>query len=516
MKRYQTVLINLTLAITMFLLATFHSAVVTIENPPKESDLKYEIADVFIPKKEAGINQLILEGDPFRRGYISGQVTKELLKNQEKELVQQLNEIIPVKFAQKLMFLFFMRWFNGLEEFIEREWLLEMYGVSQSAWPKMNSYADPFTRQVAYHGLHEVGQMAIDSGFDGPACTQIAVSNDRSWMVGRNFDFEAGRIFDEEKIMKWVFPDKGIPYLSVIFAGMVGAVTGINAKGVYIAVNSAGSEDFVRVGTPSTLLITKALQESETAQDAVKIIEETPTLISDIYWVVDPYGSLFQVEKTPKKVRTIKRISAHAAANHFVHEDFKNDKVNAQRRDNLTTKSRLRRAQSLADRMENNQFQDHTLAQEMVKSLRDKRGSDGQRLHLGHRSAIDALIATHSVVYDAKNSRVYVSEGPALSGGYRSYDLEESFKHKKPVELKKLRIDDDFEILDFYDLKKLIGTYKKAVDKNLSGDCFELDEEELESARDSFEVVPHYYIYWYRAFRNKCAGKPEVAKRNAK
>ena len=63
-------------------------------------------------------------------------------------------------------------------------------------------------------------------------------------IIGRNFDFEGGRIFDDEKILKWVFPSNGIPFVSVIWAGMVGAVTGVNASGVYISINAAGTVCF--------------------------------------------------------------------------------------------------------------------------------------------------------------------------------------------------------------------------------------------------------------------------------
>ncbi len=75
-----------------------------------------------------------------------------------------------------------------------------MYGISRSAPRKYDYLADPYTRQVAYHGLHEVGQMMVDQGFEeGMACTVIAVKRGRQWILGRNFDFEGGRIFDKEK-----------------------------------------------------------------------------------------------------------------------------------------------------------------------------------------------------------------------------------------------------------------------------------------------------------------------------
>jgi hypothetical protein len=58
-----------------------------------------------------------------------------------------------------------------------------------------------------------------------------------------------------------------------------------------------------------------------------------------------------------------------------------------------------------------------------VSVLRDKRGLGGVELPLGHRSAIDALIATHSVVMDLTARELWVSEGPHAAGRYVRFDL---------------------------------------------------------------------------------------------
>jgi len=90
--------------------------------------------------------------------------------------------------------------------------LEEMYGVSKSTSTDFDFLLDRFTRQIAYHGLHEVGQLAVDQGSDSMGCTVVALPHKRNWIIGRNFDFEGGRIFDSEKIMKWVFPERGYSF----------------------------------------------------------------------------------------------------------------------------------------------------------------------------------------------------------------------------------------------------------------------------------------------------------------
>jgi len=45
-------------------------------------------------------------------------------------------------------------------------------------------------------------------------------------------------------------------------------------------------------------------------------------------------------------------------------------------------------------------------------------------LPLGHRSSLDAVIATHAVVMDATERAIWVSEGPHLMGRFVRFDLK--------------------------------------------------------------------------------------------
>src|SRR5262249_35611358 len=61
--------------------------------------------------------------------------------------------------------------------------------------------------------------------------------------------------------------------------------------------------------------------------------------------------------------------------------------------------------------------------EEIVGVLRDRKGIGGTELALGNRRALDALIATHSVVMDSTARVLWVSEGPHLVGRYVRFDL---------------------------------------------------------------------------------------------
>ncbi len=410
------VLILLTWGVNVFHLGTL---------PTLHLDAPTSLRGKWIPKEKAGIHQLVLEGSAFERGLFSGQVTSSLLYRQEQQLQQSLQKAMPWIF-QKALFFFSMRWFWGIDAYLEAWMLEEMWGVAQGTSHEFDYLADRYTRQLAYHGIHEVGQTMVDMDPKGFACTVVALQEKGKWRIGRNFDFEAGRIFDEEKIVKWVFPENGIPYVSVIWAGMVGAVTGVNREGVYISINAAGSSDYVRMGIPSTLVVTKALMESKTAKEAVAILSESKLFITDIFVVADKSGELYRVEKSPKKVVVIEEKQPTVITNHLVSKIWEGDKINSYRREKMTSTTRLNRGlERVGEKV--------TTLPHLLSILREKKGPGGIVYSLGDRRAIDAKIASHSVIWDDPRQILYVSQGPAVSGPFIGFDLEKSFAQKEPV-----------------------------------------------------------------------------------
>lgn len=446
------------LLIWTVMLALFHSGVMykpQVTNTHTATSQWYD-------RKSFGIHNLVLTGPDYERGLEAGALTKHLLLEQEDALNDQLDPLLPQKWMRQAAVLGLIAWFQGIDRYLPQAHIEEMYGVSQSAPAKYNYLADPLTRQVAYHGLHEVGQMMVDQGFEGMGCTVAAIKRGNNWVLGRNFDFEGGRIFDREKIVKWVFPDQGYAFVSVIWAGMVGAVTGVNEKGVYISINAAGSDDFARVGTPSTLVILRVLQEAATTEEAVAILEKAPVFISDIFVVSDAWGKLMVVEKTPKRVASYPITKNGAVANHFISDIFAADKTNQFRKEELTSIARLNRARQLTEAVPVGLDMDGTV-RAVLDILRDKGvDAEGQPLTLGNRRAIDALIATHAVILDGVRGIFYVSKGPALVGEFQGYDLEKSFRERKPVPAGSLPPDPRLSDADFHLFKDNTNTIARA------------------------------------------------------
>lgn len=391
----------------------------------------------WMPKEEAGIHQLVLEGSPYERGSLEGEKTQALMAEQEDVLVDQLKRFVPSELMRKFLTFMALQWFWGAEKYVEDGMTQEMLGVSKWSTHRHDDLGAPYIRQLSYHAVHEIGQMMVDSGIDTGGCTVVALPWKQSWIVGRNFDFEGGLIFDSEKIIKWVFPEKGNAFVSVIWAGMVGAVTGVNDHGVYISINAAGSSDYRRLGTPSTLVLLKALQFSNTAGQAAEIIKQSTMFITDIFVVTDSQsGKFYRIEKSPEHTEIIPVERPSVISNDLASPYWEKDPTNQTRKKNLTSVQRRERGQALIDKLR----PVHAAAgvNGVLSILRDKGEKEGRRLYLGNRTAIDALIATHSVIYDASRSILYVGQGPAVAGPFLGYDLRASFAQRRPVNVEEL------------------------------------------------------------------------------
>ena len=436
------------LLLTNFVVCSYHAAVFP---PPEINAVEIAGAEAqtaeWIDKKAYGMHQLVVSGTPYQRGFESGRLERDLLLREENELVGKLRGFFQNRFVLKGFTLLLMNWFQGIEKYFEPWMVNELYGVSKSAPHKFDDLADGLTRQVAYHGLHEVGQMMVDQKGEDVGCTVVATPYKGNWILGRNFDFEGGRIFDEEKIMKWVFPDEGNAFVSITWAGMVGVVTGVNSRGLYISLNAAGSRDFRRFGTPSTLVLLKALQFAHSLDEAVRIIQQETMFITDIFVLLDAEtGRLVRIEKSPRASVVLELKSPAVVTNHLVSERWKDDSINLFRRDELTSAYREARGRQLIAALDQEKIENPIeLENRIAGILRDKGGDPA--LNLGNRRSIDALIATHSIVYNAKDSVLFVSQGPSLAGAFTGFDLKHSFQSHKPI-LVERRIERDPAVSD--------------------------------------------------------------------
>jgi isopenicillin-N N-acyltransferase-like protein len=402
---------------------------------PVTVDESIKMPAVYIEKTENSHRQIILKGSSYNRGFEFAKYTKKVILMEEELMTSKLDHFIGNSFIQKTFFTMMMLWFHDVDSFVDQDSLEEMQGVAHWAPNKYEYLASNFTRQIAYHGMHEVGQMFVDEDRVDMGCFVSAIqSPTKHWVIGRNFDFDIDGLFDREKILKWVFPEKGYAFLSVIWPGMVGVVSGVNVHGLYASVNAAGSDDFARVGTPTTIVVKKILNTTKTLDEAIELIKNSQVFITEIFVLGDvEKNRVVVVEKSPARFSVKILNKSNVIANHLEGKIWDNDKTNLKRKVELTSELRKKRGLEL---IKQEIYADPVAHTAMI--LRDRNLLEGKKSHLGNRGAIDSFIASQSLIFDMENNIFYVNLGPGTTGKFIGYDLKKSFEKQYPVVAKEL------------------------------------------------------------------------------
>ena len=152
--------------------------------------------------------------------------------------------MIPSTFYQHFL-KYVIGWFNrNLDKNVSEEYKEEIYGVSESASDNYDYIGSKYQRILNYHAAHDIGHALQNMALVG--CTSFGTWNDKSedstMIIGRNFDFYVGDKFAEDKIVAFYNPSKGYKFMTVTWGGFIGAVSGMNEKGVTVTINAAKTD----------------------------------------------------------------------------------------------------------------------------------------------------------------------------------------------------------------------------------------------------------------------------------
>jgi hypothetical protein len=366
--------------------------------------------------------EMHLSGGPIELGMAQSLLGSFLMREQEAFFVDQMDRLIPSRWIQRLLKMY-VRWhFRGLEDQVPGHFKEELRAMALTYPDPYLHLEETYQRFLYLHAFHDITQAFEDSPLI--ACSSFGAwgsyTADGHLILGRNFDFEEGRIFDLRKAVMFFRPSGGIPFVSIAWAGMAGVVTGLNAEGIFISVNAARSREMRNVGIPVVFLIRRVLQEATTIDKAVSILKEAPMMVADIFLLGDGKArKAVVVEKTPYGIEVREGEGFVIATNHFLGGSLKGDRENIRITERTSTIHRYLRLKELLN--EEGKKLDPTGA---LKLLRDRRGLNDTPLAPGNRSAVNSLIATHSVVVDATAGLIWVSESPHLLGFFRCFDLK--------------------------------------------------------------------------------------------
>ncbi len=382
------------------------------------------IRDNRFRRSDSGLFEMFVQGAPLERGVFAGRLSRDLMIRQEQIFIEMMK-----RFVRNRLYRFFLKNFiymfnRSIQDHIPQEFLQEIYGISRGVEGLNNELGNAYMRILNYHAAHDIGHMLENMNLVG--CTAFSVKGDASingdLITARNFDFYIGDRFAEEKIVSFIKPDNGIPFMKITWGGMTGVISGMNLEGLSVVINAAESGVPNSTGTPVSLVAREILQYAGNIKEAYKIALERELFVNQIFFVSSASDNKSAIIEKKGDTTEIfyPRDDYAALTNHFVGK-LKGSEVQPDSDPVMNSKGRLKRVKEL---LESAEKIDEKGA---VAILRDTKGVGGTDVEPGSELAINQYLAHHSVVFNNTLKIAYVSTSPWQFGEFKAYELEKVF-----------------------------------------------------------------------------------------
>ena len=374
------------------------------------ADGRYHVGNNWLGRDTAGLYEVYIEGADLERGLAYGSLAKELIVHQEEVFIDRIQAMIPGK--GKLTYLkYFSAWFDrDIDEYIPREYLREIYGVSRAFSDEFDAVGPKFIRALNYHAAHDIGHALQDLAVVG--CTSFAAWGDRTadneLLIARNFDFWMGEEFARDKLITFINPDGGIPHVLVSWGGFMGATSAMNLEGLTITINASRSSIPMGARLPISLLARDIVEHAKNMEEAIAIARQHEVFVSESILIGSASdGRAVIIEKAPDGMDVFDPDNGLVVcSNHYQSNRFASTEVNEANKRESDSMARFKRMMQLVD---STPGLDPTNA---VSILRDRKGQDGSDVGLGDPSTINQLLAHHAVVMQPEQRRIWVSNAP--------------------------------------------------------------------------------------------------------
>nr|WP_306592732.1 C45 family autoproteolytic acyltransferase/hydolase [Chryseobacterium sp. WG14] len=393
------------------------------------NDTTFSFKHNYLTKNKQQLWELYITGNPLQLGYNNGALTQNLMQKQEAIFFSKVEGFVPSKFRQKLL-RGFLKWYNRKMYLNVREdYQAELYGLSQYSSDQYDFIAPKYLRNLYLHGAHDIGHAMQDLAMVG--CSSLAVWNenteDGDLLIGRNFDFYVGDDFAKNKLVEFVEPEDGIPYMSVSWPGMIGVVSGMNKEGITVTINAGKSKIPLTAKTPISLVTREILQYAKNIDEAVDIAKKRKVFVSESILVGSAHDKkAVIIEVSPKNfgVYSVQNTSRVLCTNHFQSEAYKDDTKNQKHIEESHSEYRYEKLQELL------QEEKKLTPQKMASILRNRSGLHGESIGYGNEKSLNQLLAHHAVIFSPQKKLVWVSSNPYQLGEFVCYDLNTIFSDK--------------------------------------------------------------------------------------
>jgi isopenicillin-N N-acyltransferase like protein len=373
-----------------------------------------------------------LEGSPVEIGDARGRLSERLFR----ELDDRVRDLVDRRYGgwlEQWTAAMVLRWdYRGADRFLDEEHRLELAAMARALPQAEGDRIASYPRLFLYQCVYDLGQRLDDVLIEGSMFAAVpkrtASGEPGNLVIGRTLSFDLGRGVEADRIVTFYHPDGRYPFVSVGWPGLVGVVTGINARGIFVALNPARTDDPMEEGSPLPLVLRKVLEQADTLEQAVEIIRGAAVRSSGIVLVADGMhrkAVVLEVAPRDPENRRVVRGEGESivwATDHMVDEAFAGDMHNDWVRRYTSSGYRFRRLEELLG------TGDPIDPARAAALLRDRRGVGNEQLGLGNRNALENLTTTQSVVVDATAMVMWVAEGPSTLGRYKAIDLGRSLR----------------------------------------------------------------------------------------
>ena len=399
---------------------------VEIPKISKINDSTFSFDQNYLTKNRQQLWELYIKGNPLQLGYNNGALTQGLMQQQEEIFFSKVETFVPSKFKQNLL-RGFLKWYNRkMYLHVRDDFQIELLGLSQYSSDKYDFIAPKFRRAMYLHGAHDIGHAMQDLALVG--CSSLAVWNenteDGDLLIGRNFDFFLDDDFAKNKLLEFVDPEIGIPYMSVSWPGMIGVVSGMNKEGITVTINAGKSRIPKIAKTPISLVTREILQFAKNIDEAIAIVEKRKVFVSESILVGsanDRKAVIIEISPVKIGVFNVENAAKMVCSNHFQSDAYKDDKIN--NKQILESHSEYRFTK-LNELLKSNP---KINPEKMASILRDRSGLKNEKIGNGNEKALNQLLAHHAVIFSPEKRLVWVSSNPYQLGEFVCYDLNTIF-----------------------------------------------------------------------------------------
>lgn len=216
----------------------------------------------------------VMEGTPEEMGFQHGRL-----------LAKKIRHIIKEGYMPKALYErgYTPEYVNAqskrMETHIPPEYIAEMQGVVkglQAAGITDVTYEEILLgvtqAEICHHGPNAP-----------PACSNFAVfgqwTTDARLLHGRNLDWSIGRNAQEDAVFFIWRPKDGSPFAMPGWAGGIGSVSGLNARGITIGEMTSSSTDETFDGMPLMIIMRRVCEKAANLDEAVAIMQQGPRTI---------------------------------------------------------------------------------------------------------------------------------------------------------------------------------------------------------------------------------------------